>query len=166
MMLNDIIEEIEQHKNINKNELYEKLYINYSNEKIVFAMYDMFGYIHTDTEEKDIRKNQHEFRKDLIDRYEGCVITGVSEKVCDACHIISYVKCEDKDKYNIDNGILLRSDLHRLFDDGLLKIDPNTCTIILNETIMSNKKMKQYHELNNKKINIHEKSIYFLNKIW
>ncbi len=74
--------------------------------------------------------------------------------------------CEDKNKYNVDNGLLLRSDLHILFDKNLLKIDPCTTKIILDKTILSNEKMTQYHELNNKKINIHKNSIEFLKELF
>ena len=166
MTTKNINEEIEKNKDMNKKELYEKLENIFSKEKVAFVMYNVFGYIHKETEEKNKRKDQQSFREDLIERYGECIMSGVSEEVCEACHIIPYAKCEDKDKYNIDNGILLRSDLHKLFDKGLLKINPNTCTMLLDEKILLNPKMKQYYELNNKKININNNSIIYLKKIF
>ena len=138
----------------------------YTKEKINFIMYNLFQYIHTETEEKEKRSDQQSFRQDLIERYNECIISGVSDEVCEACHIVPHSNCEDKDKYNVDNGLLLRSDLHILFDKGLLKINPHTSEVLLSEKILLNPKMKQYYELNNKKININKNSIKFLQQIY
>lgn len=68
------------------------------------------------------RRGQPKFRKALIELYGGaCVVTGCDvEAVLEAAHIISYVGDETN---HISNGLLLRADIHTLFDLGELKID-------------------------------------------
>ena len=70
------------------------------------------------------RRGQPKFRKELLDAYEGkCAVTGCSvEAVLEAAHIKAYAG----DKTNhVTNGILLRADIHTLYDLGKLKIDEN-----------------------------------------
>lgn len=166
MTTKDLYREIEINKCMEKKELYLHLIQTFIKSKVDFTMFNMFQYIHKETEEKEKRIDQYSFRNDLIERYNSCIISGVSEIVCEACHIIPYSCCEDKDKYNVDNGILLRSDLHKLFDSGLLKINPNTLQVMLSKQILLDPKMIQYIEFNNKKININKNSISFLKKIF
>ncbi|WP_225616683.1 HNH endonuclease [Variovorax sp. 38R] len=68
------------------------------------------------------RRGQPKFRKDLIKAYDGkCAVTGCEiEAVLEAAHIIPYM---DGDTNHVVNGLLLRADVHTLFDLGLLKID-------------------------------------------
>lgn len=65
----------------------------------------------------------HRFRKNLIARYGArCAITGASVlEVLDAAHIRPVA---DLGGDHVDNGLLLRADLHRLFDAELLTIVP------------------------------------------
>jgi putative restriction endonuclease len=129
-------------------------------------MYDKFKYIHNELNEKTKRKDQQTFRKDLIDRYSNCIITGCNEIVCEACHIIPFSTCEDEDKYSINNGLLLRSDLHNLFDKGYLKINPTTLTVEISEELFYDKLTKSsYEQYNGKKLKIHKNSIPHLTKI-
>lgn len=67
------------------------------------------------------RPNQARFRADLILRHGAvCMISGCAEDVViDAAHIDA-VRVDGAD--HVDNGLLLRADLHRLFDGGLLTI--------------------------------------------
>lgn len=71
------------------------------------------------------RRGQAKFRSALIDAYDGkCAITGCVEKeVLEAAHIIPY--CEDQ-TYSINKGLLLRADIHTLFDLFYISINPNT----------------------------------------
>lgn len=68
------------------------------------------------------RVSQKKFRENVLQAYENkCAITGeVCLEVLEAAHIQSYINEESN---HIQNGILLRSDLHKLFDLGLLTID-------------------------------------------
>ncbi len=165
MNTDDVIVEIEKNKSMNKNELYQYLTDIFPKQNVDFVMFDLFQYIHKNTENKEKRKDQYSFKKDLIDRYKRCIITRASENVCEACHIIPYSKCEDKDKYNVNNGLLFRADFHKLFDNGHLKIDPITLQMNFSNEIMNDEFMQEYKKYDGKKINIHEKSICFLNKM-
>jgi hypothetical protein len=164
--MTDIYNDIELNKHINKKELYELLIQSYTEKTVVFVMYDMFKYIYPETEEKKKRKEQDLFKMDLVRRYKKCIITDTSYKVCQACHIIPFSECDDKDKYDINNGLLLRADLHILFDRGDLKINPNTLQIELSNEILKDNNMSDYFQLNNKKLNININSIKYLQNIY
>jgi hypothetical protein len=66
-----------------------------------------------------IRQGQGAFRSGLLTAYEGrCAITGSAVKqVLEAAHITPYLGPETN---HISNGLLLRSDLHTLWDRGLI----------------------------------------------
>jgi hypothetical protein len=71
------------------------------------------------------RAGQRPFREALI-RRDGaqCAITGCTLlTVVEACHLIPFASA-DPDRDNPDNGMLLRADIHLLFDRGLIAIDP------------------------------------------
>lgn len=68
------------------------------------------------------RRGQPKFRKELINAYAGkCALTGCEvEDVLEAAHIIGYLGSHTN---HVSNGLLLRADVHTLFDLGMLKID-------------------------------------------
>lgn len=66
------------------------------------------------------RPQQQKFRKELLTVQPTCILSGVkAPNVLQACHIIP-VKNHGSD--DINNGIILRSDLHILYDIGDIKI--------------------------------------------
>lgn len=75
------------------------------------------------------RKGQASFRKNILHVYNGaCAITGIKQKeVLEAAHIQTYINEESN---HIQNGICLRVDIHKLFDNGLLGIDSNYRVVI------------------------------------
>ena len=75
-----------------------------------------------------LRRGQSKFRKSLIHRYgPACLISGCRLlDVVEASHIWPYRG--DKDNHP-ENGLLLRADLHTLFDLDLLGIDPQQWTV-------------------------------------
>jgi predicted restriction endonuclease len=79
---------------------------------------------------REIRQGQGRFRQELLTAYRStCCITGTNiEEVLDAAHIIPYAVNRNS---HSTNGLLLRSDIHNLFDDGLLKVDPVTFEVRL-----------------------------------
>lgn len=81
-----------------------------------------------------VRKGQPAFRKRLLHVYEGkCAISGVDvEAVLDAAHIDGYARSGVNTS---TNGVLLRSDLHDLFDAGLLIVDPESLTISIDNSL-------------------------------
>lgn len=80
------------------------------------------------------RAGQPTFRRALLDAYGGrCAISGSAVKVVlEAAHIAPHRGVETN---RIDNGILLRADLHLLFDAGKLGIDPDTLTVVLDKSL-------------------------------
>ncbi len=74
--------------------------------------------------EVDIRLGQGGFRVVVTDAYRRrCAITGESTlPVLEAAHIRPYAS---EGPHSLDNGLLLRSDMHILFDKGLLTITPD-----------------------------------------
>jgi len=81
-----------------------------------------------------VRRGQSEFRAILLDLYGyRCAVTGHGPaNVLEACHIATHAETGINDS---GNGILLRSDIHDIFDDGLLKIEPGTCRIVIDESL-------------------------------
>ncbi|WP_191625313.1 HNH endonuclease [Pseudomonas fluorescens] len=67
------------------------------------------------------RRGQAEFRERLMNIYDRtCALTGCAvEPVLQACHITPH---STQINYASSNGLLMRSDLHQLFDAGLLRI--------------------------------------------
>jgi hypothetical protein len=81
-----------------------------------------------------LRRGQAKFRNALLVAYEGrCAVTGSDcEAVLEAAHIMP-VAAGGADTVN--NGVLLRADIHTLFDLGLLAIDVSSWTTILSPDI-------------------------------
>lgn len=69
-----------------------------------------------------VRQGQPKFRSGLLTAYEGrCALTGCAvTEVLEAAHITPYLGSETN---YISNGLLLRSDLHTLWDKGLIYLD-------------------------------------------
>lgn len=69
----------------------------------------------------DLRQGQPAFRKELIRAYKGtCAVTGTAmERVMEAAHISPYKGAHTND---VTNGLLLRADIHTLFDLHLLTV--------------------------------------------
>jgi hypothetical protein len=76
------------------------------------------------------RRGQPEFRKRLLDAYESqCAITGFDAPAAlEAAHISPYRSLESN---HVSNGLLLRSDIHVLFDMNLLGIEPEELRVQL-----------------------------------
>jgi hypothetical protein len=85
-----------------------------------------------------LRRYQSAFRQTLLSKRPNCcAITGTSElSVLEAAHIIPYAeRFADRDKP--ENGLLLRSDIHKLFDAHLISINPKTKEIEISDRIAS-----------------------------
>ena len=95
-----------------------------------------------------LRRGQPKFRAELLTSYEGCcAVTGKSiGDVLEAAHIIPF---DGESTNHVQNGLLLRSDIHALFDIGLLAVDPSTMNIHCNEQIRGE---ELYRDLHGKKL--------------
>lgn len=92
------------------------------------------------------RRGQKKFREALFKRYgKKCLVTGCEiTDVLEAAHISWYRGEEDN---HIENGLVLRADIHTLFDLNLIGIHPDTLNIILSDSVK-----KEYSEVCAKKI--------------
>ena len=101
------------------------------------------------------RKGQAGFRRDILKIYDNsCSITEIKQKeVLEAAHIQGYVNEESN---NVQNGICLRVDIHKLFDNGLITIDSEYKVII-----SSMLKSTEYEKINGKKIKLPKNKIYY-----
>jgi len=85
-----------------------------------------------ETVQRISRLKQNILRQQLLEKDGKCAISGETlRNVLDAAHITD---AHDSGAYSLANGFLLRTDLHRLFDQGLLNIslDGKVC---LNEEV-------------------------------
>ncbi|SER74954.1 HNH endonuclease [Pseudomonas sp. NFACC02] len=93
------------------------------------------------------RKGQAKFRSALLKAYKGkCAVTGCTvEALLEAAHIVPY---QGADTNVVSNGLLLRADIHTLFDLGLLWVDPDSRLVKLAEGL----KGSEYSHLHDKPI--------------
>jgi hypothetical protein len=78
----------------------------------------------------EARRGQPAFRTMLLKAYGGrCAVTGCAiEAVLDAAHLSPY---QGTITNHVTNGIILRADIHTLYDCGLLAIEPETRTVAI-----------------------------------
>ncbi|MDG7000681.1 MAG: HNH endonuclease [Nitrososphaerota archaeon] len=95
------------------------------------------------------RQGQPKFRSELIELYDGkCAITGCDcEVALEAAHIIPY---NGHITNHPQNGILLRADIHTLFDLHVLTINEKTMRVVISEEL----KQTVYKNLDGKKIHL------------
>jgi hypothetical protein len=100
-------------------------------ESEFLTMFDPLG--QEDARERSLRsvverRGQSKFRMKLIKSFNGrCAITGCEVlPILEAAHITPYLGIATND---ISNGLLLRADLHTLWDLGLVAIDPEKLTV-------------------------------------
>jgi 5-methylcytosine-specific restriction enzyme A len=93
------------------------------------------------------RRGQPDFRNKLIAAYGGrCAVTGCDAVAAlEAAHIVSYSGPQSN---HVTNGLLLRADIHTLFDLNLIGVDPESLTISVAPAISSS----MYAELDGKKL--------------
>jgi len=81
------------------------------------------------------RRGQQKFRDQLRWRYGNrCAVTGCAVlDILEAAHIIPYRGADDN---NVENGLLLRTDIHTLFDLDLLGIEPEGLRLVLHPRLV------------------------------
>lgn len=97
------------------------------------------------------RQGQAEFRRKLLKVYNyRCPITGCdAEPALEAAHIVPYKGTETN---HVVNGLLLRADIHTLFDLYLISIQPRTYKIVLASELMAT----SYKEFSERKLSLPE----------
>lgn len=92
-----------------------------------------------------VRPEQTAFRQRLMKAYDArCALTGCEvEVLLEAAHLRSW-----RDGNGVGDGILLRVDLHRLFDAGLMRVRPDYTVV------MAPHLGEEYAALNGRKIEL------------
>ena len=95
------------------------------------------------------RRGQSRFRERLLCTYRGmCAITGYdADEALEAAHIQPYM---GEMSNHVQNGLLLRSDIHLLFDMGLIAIDPESDRVAIAPRLLSS----SYGKLDGKLANL------------
>jgi hypothetical protein len=97
------------------------------------------------------RLRQSEFRTKLLAAYGGrCAISGCDvDEALESAHIQPHA---DSGSQEVTNGILLRADVHALFDEHLVRIHPDTLEVILADRL----RQTTYADLAGKKVQLPE----------
>lgn len=95
------------------------------------------------------RQGQAQFRGELLRAYRStCAISACAVgEVLEASHIIPY---KGPDTNRVDNGLLLRADLHTLFDLGLISVDGESLRVVIGPKL----KETPYAELEGRAISL------------
>lgn len=103
------------------------------------------------------RLGQGAFRVLVTDAYERrCAMTGERTlPVLDAAHIVPYATAR---KHAVENGLLLRSDLHRLFDKGYVTVTPDLRIQVSRRIREEFANGREYYALAGREIRLPEKA--------
>ena len=122
------------------------------------------------------RNKQRKYREELIKKFKVCPLDNLHPSLCEAAHILPHGMCKkSKNKFDINNGILLSCNMHKAFDRHLFTIDEDNCKVkILEDNVLKlqdNQKILNLKEfgldkIENKYISLldNEKSKKFLKK--
>ncbi len=93
------------------------------------------------------RLRQSEFRMAVIAAYNSrCAVSGCDAvEALEAAHIAPYSRMGSN---HPSNGLLLRADIHTLFDQGLIGIDPTSLAVVLAPSL----KKTSYSDLDGKQL--------------
>lgn len=88
-----------------------------------------------------LRRGQQSFRKKLLEKYNHtCVITGCKVvDILEAAHIKPY---RGENDHHQNNGLLLRADIHTLFDLNLISINPSTFEVAISDLLSDSEYIK------------------------
>ena len=167
--MNELEEYLLTNNTVNENNYKQFNYDSYEEFKIDldFLLSNIYSDIHIiNFQTREQRLDQDSFRKELIKKYNRCVISDSIDIECEACHIIPYSICKN---FDIDNGLLLSSDLHKTFDKYCWSINPKTLKVEINKNINDCGKIKNYEDttvnikLNNRLYNNLLYTFYIIN---
>lgn len=96
-----------------------------------------------------VRIGQPAFRAELVRKYGAvCAFSGPTPaEALEACHLYSYAEIG---RHDVEGGLLLRRDLHRLFDQGLLAVTSDGTVDVAD----SLKPYTLYYEMHGKKLHV------------
>lgn len=104
-----------------------------------------------------LRQGQQAFRSELLRVFNGrCVISGCDvSQVLEAAHIMPYSQTLSNDP---GNGLLLRADLHTLYDLDLIRICPQTNKVSVDVSL----KDTEYWEYNDIVLKLLDQNLQYL----
>ncbi|WP_144016041.1 HNH endonuclease signature motif containing protein [Demequina sp. NBRC 110052] len=111
-----------------------------------------------------VRRGQQKFREHLLAVFgERCAFTNETPtRALEAGHLYSYAALGEHHRHG---GLLLRRDIHRLFDDGLLAVDPTSLTA---DVAPSLEPYPQYSRLHGEPLSVplRDQQVEWLEKHW
>ena len=158
-----------------ENFIYELL-DKYDKNKVMYFIKELFDiefkYIDDNQLKLQVCRNDDEFRKAVKDKYKTCIICDVNDchkSVYEVAHIFDFSKCDnDDEKYDINNGLLMCSNMHKYFDDFLLKFDLDSVNgdnylvkIVFCDTMNEYSFYKKY---NGKQIQFNKENLLYLER--
>lgn len=127
-------------KNSRGNRMYSRafdLYLEFISENQENSFNEIVDIIKSNKEggEKEAlilaRLGQGKFKNSLIKKSEGCAISGYfNTDLLIASHIKPWSKCDNFEKVDPDNGLLLLPNFDKLFDRGLISFDDDGNVLI------------------------------------
>ena len=110
------------------------------------------------------RIGQGKFRTDLIEKYDGkCVVSGIDiPQLLVASHIKPWAVCNNVERIDVENGLLLCSNLDKLFDSGLMTFSKKGDIIISSFVGKENIKRLHIEEYKNVDLRATERLKYYL----
>lgn len=91
-----------------------------------------------------VRRGQASFRRGLMRVYDSrCAVTGTAlDAVLEAAHIEPH---RVRGRNAVDNGLVLRADIHILFDVGLLRVHPDSLEIHVDSRVQLGSEYAKLH---------------------
>jgi hypothetical protein len=95
------------------------------------------------------RQGQSQFRQSLLkaDSYKCAITNFDAEAALEAAHITPYIETENN---HPSNGLLLRADLHTLFDLNLIAINPTTMMVYISPILQTT----EYRTIQGRKLQV------------
>ncbi|MFI9487327.1 HNH endonuclease [Promicromonospora sp. NPDC052451] len=111
-----------------------------------------------------VRRGQQKFREHIFSSQGNvCAFTGAApSRVLEAGHLYSYAQLGQHVEHG---GLMLRRDIHRLFDDGLISVDPGRLRIDVAPELGE---YPQYQRLHGREleVSVRERQVEWLEKHW
>lgn len=111
-----------------------------------------------------VRRGQRQFREHLLaGQGQVCAFTGgAPARVLEAGHLYSYAQIGTHFEHG---GLMLRRDIHRLFDDGSLAVDPSTLRIDVTPQLAGYDQYARLHD-ESLRIRLKDPQVDWLAKHW
>lgn len=101
------------------------------------------------------RVGQGIYRQNLMKKYDyKCIVTGIDKKkLLVASHIKPWAICENEERIDTENGLLLSANMDRLFDSGLISFTDKGQMMI--SAFVGDANISRLHISNGIKVNLH-----------